>query len=193
MILPVTAYGHPVLRKRAQEIDQNYEGLEELVDNMFETMYQSRGVGLAAPQVNHSIRLFIVDARIYAKENPESKNFIKVFLNPVKLNSNGEEWTMEEGCLSIPFIYEEVNRTEGIRLKYYDQNWEMHDENFTGMPGRIIHHEYDHLEGVLFTDHLSNLKKTMLKGKLKDIAYGRINPGYRMIYPKLKKEKLKPL
>lgn len=189
MILAVTAYGHPVLRKRAQPLNKDYEGLEVLIDNMFETMYYSRGVGLAAPQVNRSIRLFIVDARPYANEIPETKDFKKVFINPERLDTTGEEWRMEEGCLSIPGINEEVTRPDEIRLQYYDRNWELHEETFTGMPGRIVQHEYDHLEGVMFTDHVSNLRKTMLRNKLKDIAYGRIDPGYKMIYPNLKKKK----
>ncbi len=188
-MMPVIAYGHPALRKKAEEIDRNYEGLDELIENMFETMYVSNGVGLAGPQVNRSLRLFIIDASPYGKEIPEAQDFKKIFINPEILNREGEEWGMDEGCLSIPGIHEQVFRQDVVNIRYYDENWELHEETYTGMLGRIIQHEYDHLDGILFTDHLSTLRKTLLRGKLKDIAQGKVDPGYKMIYPKLKKKK----
>lgn len=189
MMMPVTAYGHPTLRKKAKQIDKDYEGLHELIENMFETMYNSNGVGLAAPQVNLSIRLFLIDATAYEKELPEAKDFKKVFINPTVIDKEGDKWGMDEGCLSIPGISEEVIREDEVHIQYYDENWEFHDEKYTGMLGRIIQHEYDHLEGILFTDRLSPLRKTLIRGKLKDIAYGKVDPGYRMLYPNLKKKK----
>jgi peptide deformylase len=189
MMMPVTAYGHPTLRKVAKEIDKDYEGLDELIENMFETMYHSNGVGLAAPQVNLSIRLFLIDARPYEKDIPEAKDFKKVFINPQIVKRMGEEWGMDEGCLSIPGINEEVFRQDEVHIRYYDENWELKEEKYSGMLGRIIQHEYDHLDGILFTDHLSSLRKTLLRGKLKDIAHGKVNPGYKMLYPNLKKKR----
>ncbi|MFO8055574.1 MAG: peptide deformylase [Bacteroidales bacterium] len=188
MIMPITAYGHPALRKVAQEIAKDHEGLDELIDNMFETMYSSNGVGLAAPQVNRSIRLFIIDATAYEKEIPEAKDFKKVFINPQIISRQGDEFGMEEGCLSIPGIKEEVFRPGEVHIQYYDQNWTRHDEKYEGLIGRIIQHEYDHLQGILFTDQLGMLKKTLIKRKLKDIAYGKVEAGYRMLYPNIKKK-----
>ena len=189
MILPVTAYGHPTLRKKAEDIDQDYENLDKLIEDMFETMHYSNGIGLAAPQVNLSIRLFLIDATPYEKDIPEAKDFKKVFINAEIIEKSGEEKNMEEGCLSIPGIHEEVIRPSEVHVRYYDENWEFHDEKYSGMLGRIIQHEYDHIEGILFPDRLSTLRKTLLRGKLKDIAYGNINPGYKMLFPALKKKK----
>ncbi|MFO8087157.1 MAG: peptide deformylase [Bacteroidales bacterium] len=188
-MMSITAYGHPTLRKKAREIERNYEGLNELIENMFETMYASNGVGLAAPQVNLSIRLFLIDATPYENEIPEVKGFKKVFINPVIVEKEGDKWGMDEGCLSIPGINEEVFRPDEVHLQYYDENWEWHDDTFKGMTGRIVQHEYDHLEGILFTDLLSPLRKTLIRGKLKDIAYGKIDPGYNMLFPNFKKRK----
>ncbi len=183
MIYPVVVYGDPVLRKVAKPIDKNYEGLSKIIENMWETMYQSEGVGLAAPQVGLSIRLFIIDATIAADEEPELKDFKKVFINPEIIKISGDEWEMNEGCLSIPEIREEVIRPNVVRLKYYDENFELHEEEFGGYAGRIIQHEYDHLEGVLFIDYLSQLKKRLLKSKLRNIATGKVQPGYRIKTP----------
>ncbi len=189
MVLPVIAYGHSVLRKTAAEIDENYPGLEELLENMFETMYVSEGVGLAAPQVNRSIRLFIVDTSPYAKEKPEVEEFRKIFINPYIIEEEGEEWNFNEGCLSLPQIREEVSRKPRVRIEYYDRDFNFHDEYFEGIPARIIQHEYDHLEGILFVDRISPLKKVLLKRKLNDISTGNIDVDYKMIFPAKKKYK----
>lgn len=195
MILPIVAYGDPVLKKQAEEIDENYPDLKVLIDNMFETMYGAQGVGLAAPQVGLSIRLFIVDGSPFADEEGEEPDpkaegidgFKKVFINPVIEEETGEKWGFQEGCLSIPKIREEVFRKEDIKISYYDENWEFHEDRYTGYKARIIQHEYDHIEGVLFTDHLSVLKKKMLAKKLQNISKGDISIGYKMKFPAVKK------
>lgn len=183
-MLPVVAIGHPVLRKKAEEIGPDYPGLKELIENMFETMYASRGVGLAAPQVNKPIRLFIVDATPYATEDPEAKDFVKVFINPRIIHESGQPWSFNEGCLSIPGINEDVIRMSEVELEYQDEQFQMHRQTFRGIPGRIIQHEYDHLEGVLFVDRLSPLKKTLLKGKIQKISKGEVEVNYRMSFAK---------
>mgnify|MGYP006304373027 CR=1 FL=1 len=187
MFLPITAYGHPILRKKAEPIDENYPDLQELIDNMFETMYASSGVGLAAPQINLSIRLIVIDASPFAEDAPETKGFKKVLINPEIIEENGNEWPFNEGCLSIPDIREEVIRKPRIRAQYYDENFTFHDEVFEGIPARIIQHEYDHLEGVLFVDRISSMRKMLLKRKLQDISKGNIEVDYKMIFPKKKK------
>lgn len=194
MILPIVAYGDPVLKKEAEEIDQHYEGLSELISNMFETMYAASGVGLAAPQIGKSIRLFVIDASPFADEedepDPKAKgleNFKKVFINPIIEDESGEEWAFQEGCLSIPKIREDVYRKERILLTYYDENFEFHEEEFDGYAARVIQHEYDHIEGILFTDHLSPLKKKLLTKKLQNISKGEIDVDYRMAFPVKKK------
>ncbi len=189
MILPITAYGHPILKKVAEEIDEDYPGLDELIENMFETMYASDGVGLAAPQINKSIRLFVIDASPYGEQVPELKGFKKVFINPYIFSETGKDEIMDEGCLSIPNIREDVERKYEIGIEYYDENWEFHEEHFSGIAARIIQHEYDHLEGILFVDRISNLRKTLLKRKLTDISKGNIKVDYRMIFPSKKKVK----
>jgi peptide deformylase len=189
MILPVTAYGHPVLKKIAVEIDKDYPNLAELIDNMFETMYAAEGVGLAAPQVNRSIRLFIVDASPFSDEIEGLKDFKKIFINPHITKEEGTEFLHEEGCLSIPNIREEVLRKPRIRIEYYDENWDFYDKEYDGMPARIIQHEYDHLEGSLFVEKISSLRKTLLKRKLQDITKGNIKVKYKMIFPVQKKRK----
>lgn len=183
MKLPVYAYGSPHLRKISDDIGPDYKGLNELVENMFETMKSSEGVGLAAPQVGLSIRLFVVDAHIYAEEEPELDGFRKVFINADIYQYNDEEEILTEGCLSIPAIHEDVIRPTVIRIKYVDENFEEHDEEYSGMAARIIQHEYDHLDGILFTDKLTALKKRLLKGKLRDISQGKTNAHYKMIFP----------
>ena len=189
MVLPIVAYGHPNLRKVSEEIDEDYEGLNELIENMFETMYHSEGVGLAAPQVNRNIRLFIVDASPFEKDNPELRDFRKVFINPIITEETGTEWEFAEGCLSIPDIREEVIRKPRVRIEYYDRDFNFHDETYEGMAARIIQHEYDHLEGVLFVDHISNLRKMLLKRRLNDISTGNIDVDYKMIFPSRKRKK----
>jgi peptide deformylase len=183
MIYPVTVYGDPLLRKKAAPINKSYEKLEEIIENMWETMYHSEGVGLAAPQVGLPIRLFLVDATSGADEEPELKDFKKVFINPEILETSGVEWIMNEGCLSLPEIREDVKRLDTVKIKYFDENFEPHEEVYTGYAGRIIQHEYDHLEGVLFIDYLSPLRKRLLKSKLHNIAVGKVQPHYRIKIP----------
>lgn len=190
MILPITAYGHPVLKKVAQDIDKDYPELEQFIRDMFETMYFAEGVGLAAPQVNKSIRVFVMDASPYADEIPEAKDFKKVFINAHIIDRTGDEKLVEEGCLSIPHIREEVWRKNDIHIEYYNENWQFHSETYNGMIARVIQHEYDHLDGILFVDKISMLRKTLLKRKLQDIATGNIKPDYKMIFPPLKKKRI---
>lgn len=187
MILPITAYGHPILRKVAVDIDKDYPGLDQLIEDMFETMYASSGVGLAAPQINRSIRLIVIDASPFEDEYPETKDFKRVFINAKMMDENGEEWPFNEGCLSIPDIREEVQRKPKIRITYYDENWEFHDEVYDSVMARILQHEYDHLEGVLFVDKINSIRKMLLKRKLQDISKGNINVEYKMIFPNKKK------
>jgi peptide deformylase len=188
MVFPVVAYGHPTLRKVAAEIDKDYPNLNEFIDNMFETMYASAGIGLAAPQVNKPIRIFLVDASPLAGEQPELADFKKVFINPTIIEETGEDWTYNEGCLSLPDLREDVTRKRVVRVQYYDEEWNFHDETFDGMPARIIQHEYDHLEGTLFVDRINPLRRMLLKRKLTDIAKGNIDVSYKMIFPLLKKK-----
>jgi len=187
MILPITAYGHPILRKVAKDIDRDYPGLQELIDNMWETMYATHGVGLAAPQVNLSIRLLVMDATPYSEEDPAARDFKRVIINPKIVEESGEDWTFNEGCLSIPDIREDVVRKPRIRIQYYDDGWEYHDEVYEGVMARIIQHEYDHLEGILFVDKISSIRKMLLKRRLTDISRGEIEVDYRMIFPLKKK------
>jgi peptide deformylase len=190
MLLPITAYGHPILKKVAEEIDKEYPGLDQLIADMFETMYASDGIGLAAPQINRSIRLFIVDGSPYADKVPEMADFKKIFINPYILTENGSDVTLDEGCLSIPNIREDVTRKDEITIEYYDENWELKEETYTGFPARVIQHEYDHLEGILFVERISSLRKTLIRRKLQDISRGDVDVDYRMIFPPLKKSKL---
>jgi len=183
MILPVYAYGSPHLRKISEDIGPDYKNLNELIENMFETMSSSEGVGLAAPQIGLSIRLFVVDANIYADEDPALEGFRKVFINADIYQYEGEEELLTEGCLSIPAIHEDVLRPTKIKIRYLDKNFQEHDEEYSGMAARIIQHEYDHLDGILFTDKLSALKKRLIKGKLRDITRGKTNARYKMVFP----------
>ncbi|MFY7991268.1 MAG: peptide deformylase [Fluviicola sp.] len=196
MILPIVAYGDPVLKKEAEEIDKDYPVLKQLIEDMFETMYEASGVGLAAPQIGRSIRLFVVDGSPFAEKDEDEEEdpraagmegFKKVFINPIIEEEEGKEWGFAEGCLSIPKIREEVLRKERVRLSYYDENWNLHDEWFDGYKARIIQHEYDHIEGVLFTDHLSVLKKRLLTKRLANISQGIVNVDYKMRFPAIKK------
>lgn len=183
MILPIIGYGHPTLRRRAEAITPDYPGLEALIANMFETMYNAQGVGLAAPQINLSIRLFVVDGSPLQDDdqNKESMaDFKKVFINAQKLEETGEPWPYAEGCLSIPDIREDVRRPERLRIQYLDEHFQPHDEVFTGMKARIIQHEYDHIEGVLFLDHVSPLRRQVLKSRLGKISKGLVPADYPM-------------
>ncbi|MFA8449260.1 MAG: peptide deformylase [Bacteroidales bacterium] len=188
MILPVAVYGHPVLKKQAKHIDKDYPLLNELIDNMFETMYNAEGVGLAAPQINKSIRLFIIDATPLEKHFEEAKDFIKVFINAQIEERTGNTVSHDEGCLSIPGIREEVKREDEIIISYYDKNWVKHKEKYKGYIARVIQHEYDHIEGILFTDKILPLRKVLLKSKLRNISSGKINPGYKIIIPPVKQK-----
>jgi peptide deformylase len=198
MILPVVAYGDPVLKKEAEAIDKNFPGLNDLIANMFETMYNAQGVGLAAPQIGQSIRLFVVDGSPFLEDEEDEKDprtvglegFKKVFINPIIQDEIGEEWGFNEGCLSIPKIREEVYRKEKVVISYYDENWNYHEnEEFDGYAARIIQHEYDHIQGILFTDHLSVLKRKLLTKKLGNISKGIVVVDYRMKFPAIKKGK----
>lgn len=189
MKLPIVAFGDPVLKRKAVEIDEDYPGLEQLIADMFETMYAARGVGLAAPQIGHSIRLFIVDVTPYEEDEPELADFIKVFINPIMVEETGEKWAFTEGCLSIPDIREDVSRPETIRINYLDEHWVEHEEEFSGLAARVIQHEYDHIEGKLFTDRLSPLRKAMLKSKLDAISKGQVDVDYKMKFPNLKRRR----
>ena len=189
MILPIVAYGDPVLKKKAVDIEPGYEGLQALIADMFETMYRAHGVGLAAPQVGKSIRLFIVDAAPFAEGedgDPSCRDFKRVFINPVLFDEEGEEWAFEEGCLSIPGIREEVSRKPSLKIEYYDENWELIEEELDGFPARIVQHGYDHIEGVLFLDRISAFRRTLLRGKLSDISAGIADAEYKMKFPKKK-------
>lgn len=197
MILPIVAYGDPVLKRKAEDIEKDYPKLSELIANMFETMYEASGVGLAAPQIGLSIRLFVVDGSPFAEreedeeEDPKAigmEDFKRVFINPLIEVEEGDEWGFNEGCLSIPKIREEVFRKEKITISYLDQNWKKQRETFDGYRARIIQHEYDHIEGVLFTDHLSVLKRKLLTKKLTNISKGEISVDYRMKFPGLAKK-----
>ena len=184
MILPVTIYGHPVLRKLASDITPDYPNLNQLIENMYETLYQSEGVGLAAPQVNLSLRLFIVDATPYADEVPEMENFKHVFINASILERKGDEKLFNEGCLSIPNIRENVKRPTIIKMKYLDENFQPHEQVFDGIAARIIQHEYDHLDGILFVDKLPALRKKLLKSKLRALEHNKYDVKYRTILNK---------
>ncbi|MFT5437859.1 MAG: peptide deformylase [Ulvibacter sp.] len=196
MILPIFAYGEPVLRKKGAVIDKDYPKLEELLENMFETMYEASGIGLAAPQIGHPIRLFLVDATPFAEDEDLSEeerasleNFKKVFINAQIVDEVGDEWAFNEGCLSIPDVREDVFRQSDVIIEYQDENFEKHKDTFTGMAARIIQHEYDHIEGILFTDKLSPLKKRIIKTKLSNISKGKVSIDYRMRFPNVKKKR----
>ncbi|MDX1314690.1 MAG: peptide deformylase [Eudoraea sp.] len=194
MTLPIVAYGDPVLRKVGTDIDQDYPNLKELLENMWETMYKANGVGLAAPQIGLPIRLFLVDTSPFADDEeltPEEQKalsgFKKVFINAYIEEESGNNWAFNEGCLSIPDIREDVTRKDTITIRYQDENFKSYKETFDGLLARVIQHEYDHIEGILFTDKLSSLKKRLLKGRLTNISKGKINVDYKMRFPALKK------
>lgn len=190
MILPIRAFGDPVLRKVCRDIDADYPDLNILIDNMFETMAGANGIGLAAPQVGLDIRLFVVDVsplsedEDYAAIADELKNFRKVFINAKIFEESGTEWKFNEGCLSIPDVREDVKRKDTIVIEYYDEDFKKHKETFSDIRARVIQHEYDHIDGILFTDHLSSLKKKLVKGKLAKISQGDVSVNYKMRFPK---------
>lgn len=196
MILPILAYGDPVLKKKAKAIHPDYPKLKELIDTMYETMNNAYGVGLAAPQIGLSIRMFIIDTLPFSedetlteKEKNELKDFKCTFINAKLLEEEGSEWSFNEGCLSIPNIREDVLRKPQIKIEYQDENFKTHIKEFEGLIARVIQHEYDHIEGILFTDKISNLKKRLIKGKLSNISNGKVNVDYRMRFPDLKKKR----
>ena len=196
MILPIIAYGDPVLKKKAKDISKDYPNFDVLLENMFETMYNAYGIGLAAPQIGLPIRLFLVDTAPFAEdedltkeEQDTLKDFKRVFINAKITHEEGDEWAFNEGCLSIPDVREDVFRKPNITIEYVDENFEPHKETFDGLIARVIQHEYDHIEGVLFTDKLSSLKKRLIKGRLANISKGKIDVDYRMRFPDQKKRR----
>ncbi|MFN8230116.1 MAG: peptide deformylase [Bacteroidia bacterium] len=193
MVYPIVVYGDPVLRKVADSIDKNYENLTQLIKDMFDTMYNASGVGLAAPQIGKAIRLFIVDTEPFVddedddeeseftpQERKQLKSFKKVFINAKILNENGDEWKFKEGCLSIPKIREEVLRKPEIEIEYFDENFKKHTEKYDGLIARVIQHEYDHIEGILFTDKIGAFKRKLVSGKLNDISNGKVSADYKI-------------
>jgi len=183
MTYPIFVYGHPVLRKVSEDIEKDDPEVKQVAADLFETMYNSEGIGLAAPQIGKSLRIFVIDGSAVSDDEPLLADFKKIFINPRIVEQNGEFKPMNEGCLSIPNIREEVDRESHIRITYYDENWEFHDEVYDGYKARIIQHEYDHLDGILFTDKVSPLRKKLLKGKLNAISKGRFDADYKTILP----------
>ncbi len=195
MILPIVAYGFPILRKTGIDIDESYPDLKELVENMRETMENAQGIGLAAPQIGKPIRLFIVDTSPFGEDESLDKQeseylskFKRVFINAKMLKEEGDEWVFNEGCLSIPDIREDVFRQPKITLSYFDENFDQHTETIEGLAARVVQHEYDHIEGILFTDKISSLKKRLIKKKLENISKGKITTDYRMKFPLIKRK-----
>jgi peptide deformylase len=192
MILPIVAYGSPVLRKVCDDITPDYQGLDKLIADMWETMYNSNGVGLAAPQINSAIRLFVMDSeQIFENQEedekddyPDAPGYKGVFINAHIVALNGKEWSYNEGCLSIPKIREDVMRNEEVTLEFEDEHFTTHTKTFNGITARVILHEYDHIEGKLFIDYLKPLKRKLMKRKLDDISKGKIHVDYRMVFPK---------
>ena len=201
MILPIVAYGDPVLRKKSKEVEKDQSGLKDLIANMFETMYDAPGVGLAAPQIGQSLRLFVMDSEQLFKEQEEVEDekdkkvytgepLKQVFINPTIIKEYGKKWVFEEGCLSIPGIRENVEREDTVVISYYDEKFKHHEKEFTGITARIIQHEYDHIEGVLFIDRIKPLKKQFIKGKLENISKGNVEVAYKMSFPQKKKARV---
>ena len=182
MILPIVAFGAPILRKKCVDITPEYPELETLLANMWETMYEASGVGLAAPQINKAIRLFLIDTSPFVEDEEETEEVIvkQTFINAKIIEEKGEDWDFNEGCLSIPNIREDVTRKSTITIEYMDENFKKHTETYDGLIARVIQHEYDHVDGILFTDKISALRKRMIKGKLLDISKGNINTTYKM-------------
>ncbi len=196
MILPIVAYGDAVLKKKAKDIVKDYPKLDALIENMYETMYGAFGVGLAAPQIGLPIRMFLVDTEPFSedddlseKDKEQMKNFKKTFINAQILEEDGDEWAFNEGCLSIPDVREDVFRQPKIKIQYQDENFDTHVEEYEGLIARVIQHEYDHIEGILFTDKLSSFKKRLIKGKLTNISKGNIKIDYKMRFPAMSKKR----
>ncbi len=188
MILPIVAYGDPVLKKEATPVERDHPGLKELINNMFDTMYNAQGVGLAAPQVGSGLRVFIVDASPFKQEDKRLEGFKKVFINPVIVEETGKEWLFNEGCLSFPKLREDIWRKPSIKIKYYDEDFNLHEEKYDGIAARIIQHEYDHIKGIVFIDHITPFKRRIIKSKLNAISKGLVNADYKMKVP-VKKQK----
>ncbi len=186
MVLPIVAYGSPVLRNRCVDISPDYPDLDNLLANMWETMYKAHGVGLAAPQINKGIRLFLIDTTPFVEDERDTEEIIlkQTFINARILEESGKEWEFNEGCLSIPEIREDISRKPSITIEYLDENFKKHIDTYDGLVARVIQHEYDHIDGILFTDKLSALRKRMIKGKLMDISKGKVDASYKMRFPK---------
>lgn len=187
MIKPIVAFGDPVLKAEAEEIEKDYPGLKKLISDMWETMYEAEGVGLAAPQIGESIRMFVADGSPFGEGedgDPDCRDFKRVMINPVIFEFSKETNVMEEGCLSIPGIREEVERPVSIKIEYFDEKWELVEEDLSGIAARIVQHEYDHLDGIMIPDHITSIKRRLLHGKLRDIGLGKVPVGYRMRMPK---------
>ncbi|MBB6324414.1 peptide deformylase [Algoriphagus iocasae] len=182
MIYPIVAYGNPILKKEAEEINEG-TALDAMIKDMFATMDNASGVGLAAPQINQGVRLFVIDSTLMLDEEDEEVGIRRAFINPIILDEYGDDYSFEEGCLSIPEVRAEITRPEKLTIEYYDENWNLKEEEFSGMTARVIQHEYDHLEGILFVDYLKGLKKRLVKSKLIDVSKGKVSTDYRMIYP----------
>ena len=189
MKLPIISYGDPVLKRKGEAIGKDYPDLQQLIADMFETMYAANGVGLAAPQIGRSIRLFVIDASPYAEDEPTVADFKKVFINAELLDEAGDKWLFNEGCLSIPDVREDISRYPTIRIRYVDENWVEHEDELDGLAARIVQHEYDHIEGKLFTDKLSPLRKAMIKSKLDSISRGQVDVDYKMKFPASKRKR----
>tara|TARA_B100000700_G_C14971076_1_gene821409 strand:+ start:500 stop:1078 length:579 start_codon:yes stop_codon:yes gene_type:complete len=183
MVLPIFAFGSPVLRTKCKDISKDFQKLDYLIENMWETMYKASGVGLAAPQINQPIRLFLIDTNPFIEEAEEDNAIKKVFINATILNEEGESWMFNEGCLSIPDIREDIKRKSIITIQYQDENFDWHTDTYDGLTARVIQHEYDHIEGILFTDKISPLRKRMIKRRLENISKGNIDVSYRMQFP----------
>ena len=183
MILPILAYGDPILKTRATKVEATHEGLTDLIQNMWETMYRAEGVGLAAPQIGKSLRIFIVDASPFEDDDPSLAGFKKLFINPEILEEWGEEWMFSEGCLSFPDLREDISRKPNLRIRYYDELFQIHEGEYSGIVARIIQHEYDHIEGIVMVDHMSPLKRTLMRSKLLNISKGAVSAGYPMRFP----------
>ncbi len=187
MTLPIMAFGQPILRKIAEPITKDYPELKELIADMYETMYASNGVGLAAPQIGKSIRLIVIDTNPLADDYPDGKDYKQVFINATITELSGDDWVFNEGCLSVPELREDVIRKSKVHIEYYDQDFNFHSEEFDGVRARVIQHEYDHLQGILFVDRVSSLKKMLIKRRLTEISKGMVSPKYKMIFPHQKK------
>ncbi|MDG1277126.1 MAG: peptide deformylase [Algoriphagus sp.] len=182
MIYPIVAFGNPILKKEAEEIGEG-TNIDSLIKDMYATMDHASGVGLAAPQINQGIRLFVIDSSLMLDEEDTEKGIRRAFINPIILDEYGDAYSFEEGCLSIPEVRAEIIRPEKLTIEYYDENWNLKEEEFSGMTARVIQHEYDHLEGILFVDYLKGLKKRLVQSKLIDVSKGKVSTDYRMIYP----------